>query len=300
MPMECRACALPLKPGQTTCDACGEVNDDIADDDFEGEDLAGAESAADAQTQILPAVGAQKPAPSAHPDDLDTRTVPRIAAPLAWRPSMVNWRPLLIGAATGAAVVLAVLIAVVVAGGGLSGLFAAPGSTPGAHASAPATQASATPVAATEVTDFSCTPRQLSAPGAGRWRLFRTEWGQRGNFDYLRLKLRPDGQHAESAVVNAELLAPADVPGRYGLDAPSDGDIALVIAFDGPVGIGGPWGGRAGYSALRDFRIARAQDGRVHAVVAVRGQGCFRLSGGAWESGDANSPTDVTLEIQKP
>jgi hypothetical protein len=309
--MECPVCDSPVEPGQPTCQTCGAQ--------IAGEESGHPAANIDPPTEVLPAVASIDAVDEfdAHTSsELPTTQVelppavdPLPAAPAVrergeggGRPSVAR-RQLIAGALVGGAVVLAFLIGVWAVSGGFAGLFAAP--APGSSASAtgsgePSASPSTQQAPAAETEGFSCTSRQLTAPGGGRWRLYRAEWGSRGNFDYLRLKLRHEGRHEEAATASVEVLAPADVAGRYVIDAPAEAEVALVVAFNGQVGIGAPWGGRGGGGALREFRVARGQEGRVHAVVAVRGEGCFRLLGGAWEAGEMNNQTDITLEIQKP
>jgi hypothetical protein len=80
------------------------------------------------------------------------------------------------------------------------------------------------------------------------------------------------------------------------LDSPG----AVVVAFDGPVQIGGPWGARPNNAALREFQITRGREGRVYAVVGVSDPGCFGVSTGNWESDSSADTTEITLEIQRP
>jgi hypothetical protein len=308
--MECPAYGSPVEPGQPTCQTCGAQ--------IAGEESGHSAANIDPPTEVLPSV-----ASSGAADEFDAKTssdlpttaielppaVDRLPAGPAviersadGRSSSVAWRQLVVGALVGGAVVLAFVVGAWAVSGGFAGLFGAqpPGSPASAAGSGePSAPPSTQQTPGAEAEGFGCTPRQLTAPGGGRWRLYRAEWGSRGNFDYLRLKLRHEGRHEEAATASVEVLAPADVSGRYGIEAPAEAEVALVVAFNGPVGIGAPWGGRGGGGALREFRIARGLEGRVHAVVGVRGQGCFRLSAGGWEAGEMK-PTDITLEIQKP
>lgn len=150
------------------------------------------------------------------------------------------------------------------------------------------------------VAGTSCEVRELSAPASGRWRLWRTEFGQRGRGDYLRLKLRGEGDHEQTATATAQVIALDQVAQAYGLEPPTEGDVALVVSFNGPVTIGGGWGAAPRYSGLRSFRIARGREGNVYAVAGVTGSGCFSVSGGAWDSGAPANATDITLEIERP
>ena len=145
---------------------------------------------------------------------------------------------------------------------------------------------------------FECAPRAVSAGSPGRWRLVRAEYGPRDTFDYLRLVLRREGDHEQTPGLEASIVERDDVTDAYGVDNVPEGDVAVVIAFSGPVDIGGSWERSPGYGALRGFRIQRGREGQVHVVAGVRGEGCYRLLPGSWTNVDART-AEVTLEIQK-
>lgn len=106
--------------------------------------------------------------------------------------------------------------------------------------------------------------------------------------------MRREGDHAQAPQVTAELAAPGDVQSRYEVDVPA-GDQALVLAFNGPVGIGGPWGATPNYRGLREFRVSRGREGNVFVVVGVAGSGCFAMSGG-WDADES----EIRIEIERP
>ena len=293
------------------CRACGALN--VVDDE-----IWNAARTQDEPTEVMPAVAPEdavedSDGTSRRPELEPSAPVvesPAVFAPTSESPIIIepparrrlsgSRRELVLGGVFGAAAVIAIIIGSFATAGIIGNLFAAPGSTEVASAEGSPTPSPLTELApAAEIGGASCSPRQLAAPAAGRWQLYRAEFGQRGGFDYLRFKLRRDGNHEESARLTAELLAPDEVVSRYGIEAPSDADVALVVAFEGPVAIGSSWGANPRYGALREFRVTRAGNGNVHAVLALAGDGCFSLSGGGWESGELSSPTDITLEIQK-
>lgn len=208
------------------------------------------------------------------------------------------------GALAGGVVGVAIVLAAVVLASAM--IIASPPSVPapdGAEVSAadqasPPTETAETQSAAADGEQASCAPRTLEAPIAGRWTLYRAEFGSRSGHDYLRLKLRRVGNADAAARVGAELVPPAEVPARSGLETPSGADVALLVRFDGPVSIPGRFGGRGGGS-LGEFYIARGSGDATYVVAAVNGRGCFRLSGGSWESGDAADNVEIVLEIER-
>jgi hypothetical protein len=146
---------------------------------------------------------------------------------------------------------------------------------------------------------FACSQQSFSAPGPGKWRLYRTEFGRRGQSDYLRLKLRRDGGHEQAAAVTAEVLRPEEVSARYEFEPPGDAESVLVVAFNGPVNTGSSWNAHPGYGALRGFEVKRGRESNVHVVVAAAGDGCFRLSAGGWEQGRMDDQMDIAVQIQR-
>jgi hypothetical protein len=145
---------------------------------------------------------------------------------------------------------------------------------------------------------FSCDPQQLDAPEAGGWQLYRASFGTRSRFDYLTLHLRRVGGGDGTASVRAEIASAAEVSERYGVGVPGSADRALVASLDGPVRIGGPFGGRPGNRALREFEVVRDDDGTVHVVAAIDGDGCFALSSEDWQAGQAPRTSEVMLRIE--
>lgn len=196
------------------------------------------------------------------------------------------------------------LVVATLVGGGIPGLIASR-ATPDEPVGSvqPSDQASAVPDPSADERlpqGFACSPREVTAPSSGRWRLYRTEFGPRGGHDYLRLLMRREGDHESTATGSAEVLPPSEMAARFGVEAPADVEHALVIAFNDAVGIGGQWGARPGYGALRAFQVSRGDGGNVLAVVGINGSGCFSLSAGAWDADPQAGTTELTLEIQKP
>ena len=295
--MNCRVCGTPLDVSDTRCASCGALA--VADDE-----LWQAARAADEPTQVMPAV--ERPSEPIVTDSPPTAGYAALPAPPQTAPPAVEPAPAIPPPAVGPPSVLVrrpggmwreVMIAAI--GGALALLVLAgvwvvvnrPSSSPEAVAASETAESSAVPGA---VAGVSCAPRSLSATSTGRWRLYRAEFGPREQVDSLRLLVRRDGDHELVPQVTAELVAPGDVQSRYEVEMPA-GDQALVLAFNGPVGIGGSWGATPNYRGLREFRVTRGREGNVFVVAGIVGSGCFALSGG-WEGDES----EIRIEIDRP
>jgi hypothetical protein len=187
-------------------------------------------------------------------------------------------------------------------GDNVGGLFGGDVSPTGPAGTAPPDEPTAevpTPGPAAPDGSFRCEAQMVRAPEFGTWQLFRASFGTRQAFDYLTLHLRQTGRANDSARIRAELIAPGDVPGRYGVDAPP-GDTTLVISLDGPVRIPGSFGGRPGHQALQQFEVVRGDDGAVHVVAGISGSGCFAMLAEDWQAGSTPRTTEVTFRIERP
>lgn len=306
--MHCSTCGEPLDPAETRCPACGALASD-------NDEIWRAARAADAPTQVFPAVppveaaAALQPEPAepvhaaapppqiTPPPAADWADQGAIAVPAPQRRMPQLSREVVLAAVAGTLVVLA-LLGVVLSRGVPAGNPTNAGVATDAPTGSADSGASATP-AGEPLAGFSCERREIAASQSGRWRLFRAEYGPRGEFDYLRLQLRRAGDNDQAASMIAELVPVADVAERYEVAAPA-GDAALVVTFNGPVEIGGGWGANPNYPGLREFRVTRGREGLVYVVAGVGGRGCYALDGGGWDSGEIAETTDITLELQRP
>ncbi len=301
--MNCSYCQLPLAPGEVVCPNCGALTASIQKTEGEGVPTA------DPPTEVMPRVqvpGVQTPAEPlplvAPPPDPGppqsariepSPTSPSVAA--ATSPRRPTRRGMMLAGLGGAAVVLVLAIGAIAIGHlGRPGPDAAQALD--ADATAEPMQSAASNPPAQDGQEIGCEARELASQGSGRWRLYRAEYGNRAGHDYLRLKLRRESNEGDAAAMTAEMLPTGEVAARYGIDGPDNADAALVIAFRGPVGIGGPWGANPGYRALRSFQVAKSGDATV-VVVGVGGEGCFGLSETGWTEGGAAA--DITFDIER-
>lgn len=173
-----------------------------------------------------------------------------------------------------------------------SGPAASPGVSPPPSASPPPPT---TPPAAT---DFTCETATVGDASSSVWRLVRSRWGPRGDFDQLALVLqlrRPDTDR--TGVVTVESMALSDVTERYGLPAPTSGDRAIVMSFEGPIQLPTEFDGVPGLTAIEVMSVVR-DDRTVRVIMGVTGEGCHRLSAPGWAFESAPQEVEVILDVR--
>jgi hypothetical protein len=144
---------------------------------------------------------------------------------------------------------------------------------------------------------FRCETQTVSASEPGAWTVVRARWGQRPRFDYISFVLRRGGSSDDTATVTAELVPLDEVESRFDIDGPDDGDRALVVTFESPVDLSGPFGRNPNQRALQSFQLLRSE-GVVYAVLGVSGTGCFDMTAPDWENGRPRN-VEVRLEIER-
>ncbi len=97
--------------------------------------------------------------------------------------------------------------------------------------------------------------------------------------------------------VTVESMSGSEVTERYGLPAPSSGDRALVLSFEGPFQLPNEFDGDPDLEAIRDLNVVR-DDGAVRAVIGVSGDGCHRLSAAAWAFQSPPQEVEVILDVR--
>lgn len=159
---------------------------------------------------------------------------------------------------------------------------------------------SSAPASPSTATGFTCEPASITDGTSAAWRLTRVRWGPRGAFDQLAFVLEQRRPTSDSStLVTVESLPSEDVTERYGLPAPSGGDRAIVVTFDGPVGLPTPIESEPALEVIEDLLVDEGSDGLVHAVVGVTGQGCHRLNAPGWAFGAAPQEVEVILDVRE-
>ncbi len=134
----------------------------------------------------------------------------------------------------------------------------------------------------------------------GRWRVTGIRSGQRDGYDRLTFDLaRLQGSTRTGTIVGMEFLRPARAASRYDVTMPA-GDRALVITFDGPIALRTDIAERPGLTALASVAARTDDDGVVHAVLGIAGDGCARLVANDWRNGDDDTTTaKLVVDIQR-
>lgn len=149
-------------------------------------------------------------------------------------------------------------------------------------------------------TGWTCDEAAIQDPLQGRWRIAKARWGRQDSFDRLAFDLtRLEGSARKGAVVRMEFLRPGRAASRYGVATP-EGDRALVITFDGPLSLRSAMEARPGLTSLASLEARTDDEGLVHAVIGVAGDGCARLVANDWRDGsDRTTQAKLIVDIQR-
>ncbi len=147
-------------------------------------------------------------------------------------------------------------------------------------------------------TRFTCGDAAIEDPHDRRWRITQASWTRGSATDVLTLQLASSsGTARRGAVVRMDMVSPGRAASTYGVTRP-DGDRALVLTFEGPVTLSTTLIGSPGLRALRTVDIRRDDDGVVHAVMGIEGDGCVRMRADDWKSSRATS-AKLVLEFRR-
>lgn len=149
-------------------------------------------------------------------------------------------------------------------------------------------------------TGWTCDPASVEDPLKGRWRIARARWGRQESFDRLTFDLtRLQGSVRRGALVSMEFVRPGRAASRYGVDRPN-GDRALVITFDGPLALRAAMSARPGLAALASVEARTDDDGVVHAVIGIEGDGCARIVADDWRDGtDRTTTAKLVIDVRR-
>lgn len=149
-------------------------------------------------------------------------------------------------------------------------------------------------------TGWTCDDAAIQDPLKGRWRIAQARWGRQDGFDRLTFDLtRLEGSYRRGSIVRMEFLRPSRAASRYDVDTP-DGDRALVLTFDGQMNLRSAMSARPGLTALRSLDARADDDGVVHAVIGIEGDGCARIVSNDWRNGDGDTSTaKLVIDIRR-
>jgi hypothetical protein len=148
-------------------------------------------------------------------------------------------------------------------------------------------------------TGFTCEPAAIADPNTAAWRITNLLWQPRPRFDEVQLVLelmRTDA--ARSARVDIQSVESAEVAALYGIERPSTSR-AVVISFTRPITLPTTIDVEPALQAIREVRVDQGADDRVHAIVGVEGDGCYRLLAPAWEADALPLESAVVLQVRR-
>ena len=153
-------------------------------------------------------------------------------------------------------------------------------------------------------TEFTCTAAAILDPSQGKWTIAGPTPSKSGDFDRLsfRFNRRGKGKAAESTVAKLEWMSPREARDAFGL-ARVGGQRALVLTVEGPASINR--NSRietsqleaANADAVRSVDVFDGDDGVIHVVAGVRGNGCARLSAPKWDRKNPVEQARVFLDV---
>lgn len=149
-------------------------------------------------------------------------------------------------------------------------------------------------------TGWTCEKASIQDPLRGRWRVAQARWGRQDSFDRLTFDLvRLEGSARRGTIVAMEFLRPNRAASRYDVATPG-GDRALVITFDGSLNLRAPISARPGLTSILTLEARTDDEGEVHAVVGVEGDGCARIVANDWRSGSDDTTTaKLVIDVRR-
>jgi len=150
-------------------------------------------------------------------------------------------------------------------------------------------------------TGWTCEAAAIQDPLQGRWRILQPRFGRMDDFDRLTFDLaRVDGEAQRGVIVRMQFMRPNRAASRYGVETP-EGDRALVLTFDGAMNLRSDIAAQQpGLATLASVEAREDDDGVIHAVVGINGDGCARLVANDWRSGsDDTTEAKVVIDIRR-
>lgn len=161
----------------------------------------------------------------------------------------------------------------------------------------------------TSINDFICEDGVIADLSRGKWDLNVLVAGSRVKEGYdritFRLTRKGKAKAKEGTNVTMEWFdEPKDAQSQYGFRA-IGGDRAVVVTFDGPVGITANqvldslYLEPEGVSQIRKIQMTEGEDGKVRVAVGLRGESCARIKANGWKNGATAKEAKVFLDIER-
>jgi hypothetical protein len=158
---------------------------------------------------------------------------------------------------------------------------------------------------------FTCAEGSITDLSRGKWFLDEFVAGSReaDGYDRITFKLARTGKKKATSGtgVTMQWMTPSEAKSTYGAPRRVQGERAIVVTFDGPVRIGidqtidqlflEP----AGVEQIRNIQTFDGTDGKVHAVIGVRGDACARMSvkSKAWNKKSPQKNAQIVLDVER-
>jgi hypothetical protein len=149
------------------------------------------------------------------------------------------------------------------------------------------------------ITRWTCDDSAIQDPLGGRWRITQARWSREGAYDRLVLVLARTRGSSPGARIAMAFLRPARAADLYGVSRPT-GERALVLSFDRPITLRAPMDAQPGLPALASLETIEDEDGLVHMVIGIQGDGCVRMSGLDWRDGsDLTTSAEIVIDFRR-
>lgn len=161
----------------------------------------------------------------------------------------------------------------------------------------------------TQKLDYTCEAGAIKDLGRGKWTLSQARAGSRieDGHDQVTFELSQNGggKAKKATLVRLDWMDPNDARSRYEAPSRVQGSRALVLTFDGPVGV--PVNQTIDSSQLegqsvdqiRNIQTFQGSDGKVHAIVGLRSDSCARLEGKGWGKKSKGKNSKVLLQVER-
>lgn len=188
---------------------------------------------------------------------------------------------------------------------------------PSASGFAPTTGV-ATPPASAEITDtptqpvteppgsfpatlkgFTCDLATIGDPTQGRWKVTHVNWMRGSTYDTVILDLNRLGDATRSSTISIETVTLDEVSARFGMNAPQNAEVAVVVTFARPFTGFGLAPATTHMKVAPNLAMDQGTDGLWHVVIGAVGQGCHRIGVPTWNSDPTATLVQLMIDVKK-
>jgi hypothetical protein len=156
---------------------------------------------------------------------------------------------------------------------------------------------------------YTCEAGAIKDLGRGKWfmSLFRAGSRIDDGYDQVAFELTREGsgKAKQATTVRLAWMDPAEARDKYGAPSKVQGSRALVLTFDGPVGISVNQAvdslqlERESVDQAKNIQMFQGSDDKVHAIVGLKSESCARLEGKGWGKKSKGKDSKVLLQIER-